>query len=133
MKHIVVPAGKSGISSSTVIAIATPIAASIMLFIAGSCLLRRRGKKKRKVVEVENGNYAKPILLSNYLLARVYFCTFCNSFTSLNNLLFGCVADDEITIIESLQFDFGTIEAGTSKFSTGNKLGEGGFGEVYKV
>ncbi|KAF7840696.1 cysteine-rich receptor-like protein kinase 10 [Senna tora] len=38
----------------------------------------------------------------------------------------------EITTVESLQFDFGTIEAATNKFSAENKLGEGGFGEVYK-
>jgi len=39
----------------------------------------------------------------------------------------------EITTAESLQFDFGTIETATKKFSKDNKLGEGGFGEVYKV
>ncbi|KAJ0247117.1 Serine-threonine/tyrosine-protein kinase [Hirschfeldia incana] len=33
---------------------------------------------------------------------------------------------------ESVQFDFKTIEAATSNFSERNKLGEGGFGEVYK-
>ncbi|GMY37008.1 cysteine-rich receptor-like protein kinase 10, partial [Fagus crenata] len=33
---------------------------------------------------------------------------------------------------ESLQFDFATIEAATDKFSDHNKLGEGGFGVVYK-
>ncbi|OIW06900.1 hypothetical protein TanjilG_19549 [Lupinus angustifolius] len=33
---------------------------------------------------------------------------------------------------ESLRFDFSTIEAATNKFSEANKLGEGGFGEVYK-
>ncbi|KAK7308139.1 hypothetical protein VNO77_41736 [Canavalia gladiata] len=38
----------------------------------------------------------------------------------------------DITDAESLQFDFGTIEAATNKFSADNKLGEGGFGEVYK-
>ncbi|KAF7840694.1 cysteine-rich receptor-like protein kinase 10 [Senna tora] len=38
----------------------------------------------------------------------------------------------EITTVESLQIDFGTIEAATDKFSAENKLGEGGFGEVYK-
>ncbi|KAJ4703208.1 Cysteine rich receptor like kinase [Melia azedarach] len=41
-------------------------------------------------------------------------------------------ADNDITTIESLQFDFGTIEVATNRFSTENKLGEGGFGEVYK-
>ncbi|OMO64923.1 hypothetical protein COLO4_31704 [Corchorus olitorius] len=41
-------------------------------------------------------------------------------------------AVNDITTVESLQFDFGTIEAATNKFSYKNKLGEGGFGEVYK-
>ncbi|KAK1557988.1 hypothetical protein Q3G72_035440 [Acer saccharum] len=39
---------------------------------------------------------------------------------------------NDITTVESLQFDFGTIQAATNNFSTNNKLGEGGFGEVYK-
>lgn len=34
---------------------------------------------------------------------------------------------------ESLQFDFGTIKTATENFSAANKLGEGGFGGVYKV
>lgn len=42
-------------------------------------------------------------------------------------------ADNDITTLESLQFDFETIEVATNYFSTDNKLGEGGFGEVYKV
>ncbi|CAH8306503.1 unnamed protein product [Eruca vesicaria subsp. sativa] len=33
---------------------------------------------------------------------------------------------------ESIQFDLSTIEAATNNFSERNKLGEGGFGEVYK-
>ncbi|XP_062161065.1 cysteine-rich receptor-like protein kinase 25 [Alnus glutinosa] len=39
---------------------------------------------------------------------------------------------DEITTIESLQFDLDIIEAATDKFSDDNKIGEGGFGAVYK-
>ncbi|KAL5579073.1 hypothetical protein UlMin_011515 [Ulmus minor] len=39
---------------------------------------------------------------------------------------------NEITTMESLQFDLSTIEAATNNFSDENKLGEGGFGPVYK-
>ncbi|XP_029126515.1 cysteine-rich receptor-like protein kinase 10 [Cajanus cajan] len=38
----------------------------------------------------------------------------------------------EISAVESLRFDFSTIEAATNKFSDANKLGQGGFGDVYK-
>lgn len=46
-----------------------------------------------------------------------------------------CEAQDEDEIIdsESLQFDFATIKTATENFSEANKLGEGGFGPVYKV
>ncbi|XP_057962439.1 cysteine-rich receptor-like protein kinase 44 [Malania oleifera] len=39
---------------------------------------------------------------------------------------------DEIRSVESLQFDFGTIRVATDNFSNANKLGQGGFGAVYK-
>ncbi|KAJ8761669.1 hypothetical protein K2173_004445 [Erythroxylum novogranatense] len=39
---------------------------------------------------------------------------------------------NEITTTESLQFDFTTIKAAIDNFSHNNKLGAGGFGEVYK-
>ncbi|XVE51179.1 hypothetical protein DITRI_Ditri02bG0018600 [Diplodiscus trichospermus] len=38
----------------------------------------------------------------------------------------------DISTIESLQYDLSTIEVATNKFADSNKLGEGGFGEVYK-
>lgn len=40
---------------------------------------------------------------------------------------------DDITTAGSLQFDFKAIEAATDKFSESKKLGQGGFGQVYKV
>ena len=40
---------------------------------------------------------------------------------------------EDISSAESLQYDFVTIEVATSYFSDSNKLGEGGFGAVYKV
>uniref|UniRef100_A0A0A0LRN7 Gnk2-homologous domain-containing protein n=1 Tax=Cucumis sativus TaxID=3659 RepID=A0A0A0LRN7_CUCSA len=39
---------------------------------------------------------------------------------------------NEMTTADSLQFDFKKIEAATNKFSEENKLGEGGFGSVFK-
>lgn len=39
----------------------------------------------------------------------------------------------QISELNSLQFDLRTIEAATNKFSNNYKLGEGGFGPVYKV
>ncbi|KAK7280222.1 hypothetical protein RJT34_25284 [Clitoria ternatea] len=39
---------------------------------------------------------------------------------------------DEITVAESLQLNFDTIQVATNDFSDSNKLGQGGFGAVYK-
>ncbi|KAI9186169.1 hypothetical protein LWI28_014333 [Acer negundo] len=41
-------------------------------------------------------------------------------------------ADGNDNTVESLQFDFNTIIVATNNFSIDNKLGEGGFGVVYK-
>ena len=40
---------------------------------------------------------------------------------------------DEIRSVESLQLGVGTIKVATDDFSDANKLGQGGFGVVYKV
>ncbi|KAF5188986.1 Cysteine-rich receptor-like protein kinase [Thalictrum thalictroides] len=39
---------------------------------------------------------------------------------------------NEISSVESLQFNIGTVRAATENFCDANKLGEGGFGAVYK-
>ncbi|KAK3188258.1 hypothetical protein Dsin_027819 [Dipteronia sinensis] len=91
------PKGKSGISSSIIIAIIAPITAAAVLFVAGYCFLIRRARRKK-----------------------------------YNSVPDEIAAGNDITTIESLQYDFGTIQAATNGFSTDNKLGEGGFGEVYK-
>ncbi|XP_010448761.1 PREDICTED: cysteine-rich receptor-like protein kinase 8 isoform X2 [Camelina sativa] len=39
---------------------------------------------------------------------------------------------DDITTIESLQLDYRTVQAATNDYSENNKIGRGGFGEVYK-
>jgi hypothetical protein len=42
-------------------------------------------------------------------------------------------AVDEMSTAESLQIEFNMIKVATENFSSANKLGEGGFGVVYKV
>nr|GME12037.1 putative receptor-like protein kinase At4g00960 [Ipomoea batatas] len=39
---------------------------------------------------------------------------------------------DDISTVESLQYNFGAIKTATNDFSYSNKLGQGGFGPVYK-
>ncbi|XP_049382462.1 cysteine-rich receptor-like protein kinase 10 [Solanum stenotomum] len=42
------------------------------------------------------------------------------------------ISVDDTSIAESLQYDFSAISAATDNFSDANKLGQGGFGTVYK-
>ncbi|XP_055805497.1 cysteine-rich receptor-like protein kinase 44 [Solanum dulcamara] len=42
------------------------------------------------------------------------------------------IRGDDISTAESFQYDFSTIRAATDDFSSANKLGQGGFGPVYK-
>ncbi|XP_060215046.1 cysteine-rich receptor-like protein kinase 44 [Lycium barbarum] len=42
------------------------------------------------------------------------------------------IYEDDISTAESLQYDFSTIRAASNNFSSENKLGQGGFGVVYK-
>nr|XP_023884295.1 cysteine-rich receptor-like protein kinase 10 [Quercus suber] len=98
--------GKRKISTVTIIAIIVPIAASVVLLILSYCFLRMRARKKFDAVNEENLKKSDDVLIYH--------------------------DKSEITPIDTLQFDFRTIEAATNKFSENNKLGKGGFGEVYK-
>ena len=67
--------------------------------------------------------------------AVVVACTYFKMRCSLNKeLITSCSGEaDEIESLESLQFDFDTVKVATDDFSDANKLGQGGFGVVYKV
>lgn len=62
-------------------------------------------------------------------IRNIFVCA-AQSFIEIINFL---AEGDDITTAGSLQFDFKVIEAATDKFSISNKLGQGGFGKVYKV
>ena len=65
------------------------------------------------------------ILIYIYIYILCYACSYFH-------VMISCAAND-INTLESLQFGLATIEAATNNFSDDNKLGEGGFGAVYKV
>ena len=52
--------------------------------------------------------------------------------TYIENSFIGSVGG-EYSNLKSLQFNLAAIEAATNKFSNKNRIGKGGFGEVYKV
>nr|GMC83830.1 putative receptor-like protein kinase At4g00960 [Ipomoea batatas] len=39
---------------------------------------------------------------------------------------------DEVSVVEFLKYDFGTIKKATNNFSDSNRIGQGGFGPIYK-
>lgn len=59
-------------------------------------------------------------------------CVFCSSLLTTEEHEVAEPVDD-IGSAESLQYDFNTIRTATNNFSDENKLGQGGFGAVYKV
>ncbi|OMO64894.1 hypothetical protein COLO4_31706 [Corchorus olitorius] len=66
------------------------------------------------------------------LLLFLVCCLFKRRAKKKYDAIQGDNAANDITTIESLQYDFSTIQSATNSFADQNKLGEGGFGEVYK-
>nr|VDD49327.1 unnamed protein product [Brassica oleracea] len=98
------------VSTGTIVAI---VIVPILLLSLGFGIWRRR--KSYKAFTTENGYFSTAKRLN-----KTY-----NTAPPDN-------AGDDITTSGSLQFDYEAIEAATSNFHNTNKLGHGGFGEVYK-
>ncbi|CAN6921722.1 unnamed protein product [Brassica oleracea] len=111
------PPGKDekSISTGAIVAI---VIVPIILLALGFGIWRKR--KSYKAFTTENGYFsAAKRLTKTYELC-------------VNAFLFFFAAGDDISTSGSLQFYFKAIEAATSNFHNINKLGHGGFGEVYK-
>ncbi|GLT30967.1 hypothetical protein SLA2020_057370 [Shorea laevis] len=72
-----------------------------------------------------------PVGVSILLFIAVY-CLLTRRGRKKYDIVRGNNAVADITTIESLQYDFNSIEAATNNFAESNRLGEGGFGVVYK-
>lgn len=71
------------------------------------------------------------VVISVMVILIVSFYTFSGKRKSREKVKSGSV-DDEITRVESLQYNLEIIHLATDNFSEVNKLGQGGFGSVYK-
>ena len=72
------------------------------------------------------------LLLFSDLLVTLFMFLFPCSFLDDNNGKLGKVNEDQEDL-ELPLFDLSTIASATDNFSLNNKLGEGGFGPVYRV
>ncbi|KAI3921713.1 hypothetical protein MKW92_003253, partial [Papaver armeniacum] len=107
-------------SSILVVSIVVPavIAALCAIFIWFFCFQR---KKKRRAEFFDWFDNLTKLEHLNNLRSHYIYCCFADE-----------DVDEEIQSAESLQFNFNTISSATNNFSEANKLGEGGFGPVYK-
>ncbi|GMP75232.1 hypothetical protein CsSME_00032398 [Camellia sinensis var. sinensis] len=93
-----------------------------------------------KVLVSRKGRILSQVLIAIIVPIGVSVLLFvvCFSFqSSKTKMKYGPSAEDsvgtEITTAQSLQYDLGTVQAATNNFSNQNKIGQGGFGHVYKI
>ncbi|XP_059661356.1 cysteine-rich receptor-like protein kinase 25 isoform X1 [Cornus florida] len=72
-----------------------------------------------------------PIIVAVLLFSIGFWCIVMKK-KKYNTIKEESGAADDITTVQSLSYDFATVEAATNNFSPANKIGEGGFGTVYK-
>ncbi|XP_030439675.2 cysteine-rich receptor-like protein kinase 34 [Syzygium oleosum] len=88
--------------------------------------------------QVTNGNISKSLRIvvavvgSAILFVMVIVSLYCFIRRRRSNPWKVSSAKEEVKTAESLQFKLSEIRAATNFFSEGNKLGEGGFGKVYR-
>ena len=76
MKHVLIDAGKGGISSKTIVIIVVPTFVSVVIFsILCYCFIRRCAKKRYDTLEAENGKILAPNLNDPMFLVPVMVFT----------------------------------------------------------
>ncbi|GAB4830982.1 hypothetical protein Ancab_040218 [Ancistrocladus abbreviatus] len=89
-----------------------------------------RGKKSSTVKVIVA--IIVPTAAALVILIAVGFCLLTSKRKKLKTAKIDRNVSEGFTIEETLQYDFSTLEAATNNFSNDNKIGEGGFGAVYK-
>ncbi|CAN6914070.1 unnamed protein product [Brassica oleracea] len=113
-----------GVSTGTIVAI---VIVPILLLSLGFGIWRRRKSYKAFTTESEF-----TLLINLYMFFSDGYFSTAKRLNKTYNTAPPDNAGDDITTSGSLQFDYEAIEAATSNFHNTNKLGHGGFGEVYK-
>ncbi|EFH43987.1 predicted protein [Arabidopsis lyrata subsp. lyrata] len=87
----------------------------------------KRGNSTRVILEI-----CVPAAFSVLLFVAVFTFRLTKRVKKTNDTAVADEDGDDISTAGSLQFCFKVVEAATNKFSICNKLGQGGFGQVYK-
>ncbi|CAL5381646.1 unnamed protein product [Camellia sinensis] len=85
---------------------------------------------------MRRGGISTQLLIAIIVPVGVSVLLFIVGFCRRSKKKYDAIEEDTIgndtTTAESLQYNLGTVQAATNNFSTENKIGEGGFGLVYK-
>uniref|UniRef100_A0A803LKU0 Uncharacterized protein n=1 Tax=Chenopodium quinoa TaxID=63459 RepID=A0A803LKU0_CHEQI len=103
---------------------------SELKYATGGASLTGGGVKRRKK-SLNPSVIAVPIVVATTMIIAVVLCITLRK-KKLRKAWMLKFNKDEIETLQSLQFSLGTIKHATGDFSEVNKLGEGGFGVVYK-
>ncbi|RDX61707.1 Cysteine-rich receptor-like protein kinase 25, partial [Mucuna pruriens] len=118
--------GKSSVP--IIVAIVVPIVVAMVLIIVGVCFLRKQASKKHITFVQDSSNLSFTVVV----IVSCNFFPLTLAWLMMITVFLFCVVVNDLTDEEFLQFDLATVEAATNGFSDENKIGQGGFGVVYK-
>lgn len=119
--------GDGGNTTRTAMIIVVPIAVSLL--IAAACVsyyLRKRLRKKPEHTIQSN------LVFDKFGFPLMFYVSM-NLIMAFSLIFIASDYEEDISTEDSLLYDFNQLQAATNNFSDRNKLGEGGFGAVYKV
>ncbi|WZY69259.1 LOW QUALITY PROTEIN: hypothetical protein YC2023_001499 [Brassica napus] len=144
------PAKKDGSSTVKIVVPVLVVGSLLFLAVVGYVLYRRRKKNNKdslreayQELDRRFGAKARNLLMHETIASNISFISHSNwgSLTQwagsfpVETMTSGNISflSAEVEALSSLKFEFRVIQVATSDFSEETKLGEGGFGPVYKV